>query len=255
MQSNEVLQSKKRTLYLALCCFFLTNALIAEIIGTKLFSLEATLGLPAANLMLLEGWPMSFNMTAGVVLWPFVFILTDIINEYFGKDGVKKISYLTAGCILYAFLMIWVAIQLAPSPQWLQINGQDSTGFDINHAYSLILGQGLNIIIGSLFAFLVGQLLDAYLFQYIRKKTGERYIWLRATGSTLISQWIDSFLVLFIAFYFMPDASQKWSLSLLFSVGIINYIYKVAVAILLTPLIYVAHALIDRYLGINKKNA
>lgn len=242
---------KKQHLYIILCAFFLTNALIAEMIGTKLFSLEATLGLSPANIQLFENFPLSFNMTAGVVLWPFVFILTDILNEYFGKEGVKKISYITAALISYAFFMIWIAINLSPSDFWININSKDGTGnlFNIDYAFSTILGQGLNIIVGSLVAFLVGQLLDAYLFEVIKKKTGDKYLWLRSTGSTFISQLVDSFVVLFIAFYFMPSPDKRWSLALVFSVGIINYTYKLVMAILLTPLIYVAHYFIDKYLG------
>ncbi len=248
---EKIQEGKKHHLYIILCAFFLTNALIAEMIGTKLFSVEATLGLPPANINLFEDFPMSFNMTAGVVLWPFVFIITDVINEYFGKEGVKKISYITAGLISYAFFMIWIAIHLSPSTFWMEINGKDLSGnaFNVDYAFSTILGQGLNIIVGSLFAFLVGQILDAYLFEFIKKKTGDKYLWLRSTGSTFISQLIDSFLVLLVAFYFMPAPDKKWSLALVFSVGIINYIYKLVMAVLLTPLIYVAHSVIDKYLG------
>lgn len=247
-------ESRKQHLYIILCAFFLTNAILAEMIGTKLFSVEATLGLPPSDIMLFEDMPLSFNMTAGVVLWPFVFILTDIINEYFGKEGVKKISYITTGLIAYAFFMIWIAIRLSPSAYWLEVNSKDGSGnaFNIDYAFSAILGQGMNIIIASLFSFLVGQILDAYLFAYIKKKTGDKYLWLRSTGSTFISQWIDSFLVLFLAFYFLPVPEKKWSLNLVLSVGIINYIYKLTMAVLLTPLIYVAHVLIDRYLGVKK---
>jgi len=255
METNQFIsQDKKQHLYIILSAFFLTNALIAEMIGTKLFSVEGTLGLPPAAISLFEDFPLSFNMTAGVVLWPFVFIITDIINEYFGKEGVKKISYITAGLISYAFFMIWIAIQLAPSTYWMEINNKDSVGnfFNVNYAFSAILGQGLNIIIASLFAFLVGQILDAYLFEYIKGKTGDKYLWLRSTGSTFFSQLIDSFLVLFVAFYLLPAPEKKWSMALVLSVGIINYIYKVTMAVLLTPLIYMAHTLIDRYLGVKK---
>ena len=75
--------------------------------------------------------------------------------------------------------------------------------------------------------------------------TGSKYIWLRATGSTLFSQLVDSFVVLGIAFYIFGN----WSLSLVFSVGVINYLYKGFVAIVMTPLLYVAHYIIDGYLG------
>lgn len=243
-----VIPAGRRTkLFIFLSGLFLTNALIAEIIGTKIFSLEKLLSLPAAQIPLPGSAPLDFNLTAGVVIWPVVFILTDVINEYFGQKGVKRISFLTAGFIAYSFVIIWAVTQLPPAQFWLDINGQTPDGqpFDINYAFSSIFLQGLGIIIGSLTAFLVGQLLDAYVFATIRKITGEGKIWLRATGSTLVSQLIDSVVVLFIAFYLFGN----WSFEQVVSVAIINYIYKFVVAIVLTPLLYVAHYFIDDYLA------
>ena len=241
---------KKNRLFIILSGIFLTNAIVAEIIGVKIFSGEATLGLNPAHISLF-GSTLDFNLTAGAIIWPFVFITTDIINEYFGKEGVKRISVLTACLISYAFLIIAVATLLPPADFWLGINSTDDHGspFNINFAFKTIFRQGLGIIIGSLTAFLIGQFLDVYVFHQLRKLTGHKLIWLRSTGSTLVSQLIDSFVVLFIAFYFFGN----WSLSQVLSVGIINYIYKFSVAILLTPLIYLAHYIIDNYLG--KKNS
>jgi uncharacterized integral membrane protein (TIGR00697 family) len=112
-------------------------------------------------------------------------------------------------------------------------------------AYENIFGQGLWIIIGSLVAFLVGQIIDVSVFHYVKKKTGDKYLWLRSTGSTLVSQFIDSFVVLLIAFYI----GAGWDLKLVIGIGIVNYIYKLTVAVLLTPLLYGVHAVIDAYLG------
>ncbi len=75
---------------------------------------------------------------------------------------------------------------------------------DMDKAYGQILGQGSMIIIASLTAFLLGQLVDVFTFHKIKKVTGEGKIWLRATGSTLVSQLIDSFVVLFCAFHLFP---------------------------------------------------
>ena len=97
-------------------------------------------------------------------------------------------------------------------------------------------------------AFLIAQLLDASVFHWLRKLTGNKKIWLRATGSTLVSQLIDSFVVLFIAFFLFGN----WSFNQVLSVAIINYIYKFTVAVVLTPLLYVAHYFIDNYLGLSK---
>jgi queuosine precursor transporter len=237
---------KRNGLFIILCAIFLTNALVAEMIGVKIFSAEALLGVQPAHLNIL-GFTLDFNLTAGVVLWPFVFITTDIINEYFGKEGVKRISYLTAALIAYAFIVIYLTTILPPADFWIDINKTDNAGnsFNINYAFQTIFRQGLGIILGSLTAFLIGQLLDVFVFHALRRVTGSKMLWLRATGSTLVSQLIDSFVVLFIAFFVFGN----WSMEQVLSVGVINYIYKFGIAIALTPLVYLAHFLIDRYLG------
>lgn len=236
------LERKKQNLFIILSGFFLTNALVAEMVGTKIFSAESLLGLPPAQLNLF-GYILDFNLTAGVVIWPFVFVTTDIINEYFGKEGVKKISFLTAGLIAFAFFIIGLATLLPPAPFWVELYKEE--GLNINEAFGIIFRQGLGIIIGSLTAFLIGQLLDVFVFHRLRRLTGPRMIWLRATGSTLFSQLIDSFVVLFIAFYIFG----KWNLTQVASVGLVNYFFKFFAAIAMTPLVYLGHYLIDRYLG------
>ena len=243
----QFIKDKKTNLFIVLSGIFLTNALVAELIGAKIFSLENTLGFAPAQIPLLNGNVLDFNLTAGVVLWPVVFITTDIINEYFGKQGVRKISYLTVAFISYTFFVVFIATKLQPAQFWLDVNNTDAQGkpFDINYSFAKVYTQGLGIIFASIIAFLIAQFLDVFVFHKLRHITGKKMIWLRATGSTLISQLIDSFVVLGVAFYLLGD----WSLSQVISVGIINYIYKFAIAIILTPLLYVAHNLIDRYLG------
>lgn len=244
---NQLEQSRKTNLFIILGSIFLTNAILAEIIGVKIFSAEKTLGIDPVNWNFFDEYVLDFNLTAGVVIWPIVFITTDIINEYFGKKGVRKISFITAGLIAYIFVIISIVTVLVPADFWLEVNAQTPTGekFDIDYAFNSIFRQGLGIIIGSLTAFLLGQLIDVFVFQKLRKITGSKMIWLRATGSTLVSQFIDSFVVLGIAFYVFGN----WSLSQIIAVGLINYAYKFSVAILLTPLLYVGHIAIDRYLG------
>ena len=184
------------------------------------------------------------NQTAGALNWPFVFITSDIINEYFGTKGVKKISFLTAGFIAYSFVIIYGATLLTPAQFWIDVNKGDNN-FDINYAFAKIFRQGLGIITGSLSAFLISQILDAYVFHSIRKVTGHKKIWLRATGSTLVSQLIDSFVVIGIAFVVFGN----WTIDQWISTSLNNYLYKFFSAILMTPLIYLAHNLIDGYLG------
>jgi uncharacterized integral membrane protein (TIGR00697 family) len=244
---TEPQHSRKTNLFVLLAALFLTNAILAEIIGVKIFSGEKTLGFDPVQWTFFGEFVLDFNLTAGAVIWPIVFITTDLINEYFGKKGVQKISFITAGLIAYVFVVISLVTALAPADFWLEVNASqpDGSAFDINYAFNTIFRQGLGIIIGSLTAFLLGQLIDVYVFQKLRAVTGPKMIWLRATGSTLVSQFIDSFVVLGIAFYVFGN----WSLPQIAAVGLINYVYKFTVALALTPVLYAAHGAIDRYLG------
>ncbi|HEX8314257.1 MAG TPA: queuosine precursor transporter [Flavisolibacter sp.] len=251
---NNIINNKATRLFIILGGFFITNALIAEVIGTKIFSLEKTLGIRPADFRFF-GESFSFNLTAGVLLWPVVFIMTDVINEYYGPKGVKFLSILTIGLIAFSFVAFLGATSLTPADFWATNNYKGVP--DSNAAFSGIFGQSQAIIIASLIAFLIGQLLDVFIFHKIKKMTGEKNIWLRATGSTLVSQFIDSFVVLFIAFYVAPrlsdhsrpGASQPWSFSLVMAICLGNYIYKFLVAVVLTPVIYLAHGWIENYLG------
>ena len=246
-----IIHHRPTRLFLVLAGFFITNALIAEFIGVKIFSLESTLGWKPAEILLF-GEKYSFNLTCGVLLWPVVFVMTDIINEYYGRKGVKFLSWLTIGLIAFGFIMVFGAIQTTPNTWWVTSN-QEIGVENMNVAFNGIYGQGLGIIIASMTAFLVAQLVDVLVFHRIKRATGEKNIWLRATGSTVISQLIDSFVVLMIAFYFypkwVPGQGSPWPFDQIIAICIVNYIYKFIMALLLTPVIYLVHNRIERYLG------
>jgi uncharacterized integral membrane protein (TIGR00697 family) len=140
-----------------------------------------------------------------------------------------------------------MAMELPPVGWWANLEDESGGVYNMDVAFNRILGQGQRIIVGSLTAFLLGQLVDVFIFQKLRRATGNRWLWVRATGSTVVSQLVDSFVVLFIAFYGVFATDQ------IVAIGITNYIYKFSVAILLTPVIYLGHYLIDNYLG--KRNA
>ena len=250
MALQALLSSRPFKLFVVLAGFFVTNAVVAEFIGIKIFSLETTLGLSPTKFSILGVEGLGFDLTAGVLLWPVIFVMTDIINEYYGMRSVRLLSYLTIGLVGYAFVMVYGAIELVPNDWWRTVSGtlvQDEHLHvaDMDLAFRRIFGQGLWIIIGSMVAFLVGQLVDVSVFHRIKKITGEQKVWLRATGSTSVSQFIDSYVVLLVAFYIGSD----WELTRVLAIGTVNYVYKFAVALLLTPVIYAAHYGIDRYLG------
>ncbi len=236
-----MIKGKETKLLLFLTAFFVANALVAEFIGIKIFSVERTLGLTPLNFSIFGFENLSLNMSAGIINWPLVFIMTDLVNEYYGYNGVKTLTRLAILFIAYAFGIVYLAIYVVPADIW------KNSIIDLNVAFQFIFGQSLWNIFASLTAFAVSQWLDVLVFHYIRKKTGESKLWLRATGSTVLSQIIDSFIVTFILFYLNPNFHLSFLQVL--ALGIVGYSYKFVVAILTTPILYISHAIIERYLG------
>lgn len=209
--------TKKEILFLILSGFFVANAIIGEMIGGKLIQIGP------------------FTMSIGIIPWPVVFLTTDLINEYFGKKGVRTITFITAGLIVYAFIILFAGMSIN-SASFSPVN---------NEQFNAVFGQSMWIIVGSLTAFLLSQLVDVGVFWMVRNRTGHRMIWLRATGSTVISQLIDTFVVSGIAF-FLPG---KLTLAEYLNVAFTGYVFKFMVALAVTPLIYAGHAAVHRFLG------
>lgn len=230
------MKTKKEKLFLFLATFFVANAIIAEIIGGKLI----VLGDPSFSFLLNFGFFETqvgpFILSVGVFPWPIVFLSTDLINEYFGKRGVRQITNIAVFLILYIFVIIFLTM-IPHAAEGISPVSDES--------YRQVLSQSMWIIVGSIVAFVVSQMVDVMVFHIFRRKTSGKMLWVRATGSTIVSQFIDSIIILGIAFY-LPG---KITFSQFLGFAITNYSYKLLIAILLTPLIYLGHGLIDRYLG------
>ena len=216
------IQSRRDVVYLALAGFFVTNAILGELTGGKLFTLGP------------------FTLSIGVIPWPVVFIATDLINEYFGREGVKRLTFMTIALIVYAFIVLFFAIQVPAASFSPVTDGQ----------FYAVFGQSLWIIVGSVTAFAVSQLIDVGVFWLVRHRTGRRFLWMRATGSTVVSQLIDSIIIIGIAFW-LPG---KVKTAEFLTVAASNYSFKLIVALGITPLLYAGHAAIDRFLGTEEAN-
>jgi uncharacterized integral membrane protein (TIGR00697 family) len=217
---------RRQLLFLVLAGFFVGNALLAELIGGKLFQVPTR-------------WHV-FTLSVGIVLWPLVFIFTDIVNEYFGRRGVRQLSFLAAGIITWAYVALWLT-QLVPAADFSPVDDK---------SFSRVFLQSQWIIVGSIIAFLLAQLIDVTVFWLIRRQTGHRLLWLRATGSTVVSQLIDTFVVQFVGLY-LPWrlGGQGIDFPTFLNSASSGYLFKIGVAILITPLLYLVHVVIDRYLG------
>ena len=210
-------QSKKDTVYVVLAGIFITNAVLAELIGGKLIHVGSAV------------------MSIGILPWPIVFVTTDLINEYFGEKGVRKLSLITASLIAYTFVVLYLAMQIPA------VNGEKLVS---DEQFNGVFGQSMWIIVGSITAFLVSQLIDVSIFHFVKNRTGNKMIWLRSTGSTVISQLFDSFIVLGIAFWMTGKMDTPTFIVSAFT----GYFVKLIIAICLTPLIYLGHSLIEKYI-------
>lgn len=213
---------RKDLVFIILAGFFVTNAIVAELIGGKVVQF---FGL--------------FYQSIGIILWPVVFLLTDLINEHYGKSGVRKLTYVTVGLIVYTFVIITVARQIPAVVS-------DETVQD--REFNIVFGPSQWIIMGSILAFFVSQLVDVYVFWVFRNRTGGKLIWLRATGSTVVSQLIDTFIVQYVAFV-LPG---KWQMSEYMVNASWGYLFKLLVALALIPLIYAGHWAINKFLEKDK---
>lgn len=229
---------KRTRLLLILTGIFITCAITAELISSKLFT--ANVELFGLNLG-------SYVSIVGILPWPVVFLTTDTMNEFYGPKIVRSVSFITCFMILLCFIIVYFAMlpkAFVPSPPDPMPPGW-KPGVANDDQFNTVFGQSRWIIAGSISAFLTSQLVDSFIFWFVRKRTGGKYIWLRSTGSTIISQLIDTFVVLFIAFV-IPGI---FSMQQFWEVGLTNYVFKLMIAVCLTPLIYLMHFLVKKYLG------
>ncbi|THF48808.1 VUT family protein [Flavobacterium supellecticarium] len=211
-------KTKRDLVYIILAGIFIANAVVAELTGGKLIQIGP------------------FIMSIGIIPWPVVFITTDLINEHFGRDGVKKLSFITAGLIAYCLLILFIAIQI-PAAKGISTVSDEQ--------FKAVFGQGIWIMIASIIAFLISQLIDVSIFWFLRNKTGKKMIWLRSTGSTVISQLFDSFIISGIAFWM----TGKITTAEYINMATTGYTFKLIIAICLTPMIYLGHYIIEKYLS------
>lgn len=223
--------SRPQKLFVVCASIFITALVIAEATASKLFT---AFELPFTMHILGEQFDQVI-MTAGVIAFPITFIITDLLNEYFGKAGIRFVTVLGMVMVIFEFIILQIvmAVPTAPNPP---VPGE---------AFDAVFGASSWIIIGSLTAYLIGQLADITLFHWLRGLTGGKHLWLRATGSTFGSQFIDTFIVLFIAFY-LPGVM---TIQTVLAITLFNYLYKFIIAVGITPIIYAAHWVMDRYLG------
>lgn len=213
-------------LFVVLVGVFVTSLVVGDIIGVKLF--EVHLG------------PMTAVMSAGMLPFPVTFLLTDILNEFYGKKAARFVTWVGFAMALFAFAIIALSVQVP----WAPVTRTEGFSGTVEGSFNNVFGGSQRILFASMVAYLVGQFCDISIFNQLKKMSANRLLWLRATGSTVVSQLIDTVVVQFVAW------SGVLSPSAIAHLIYTSYAVKLLVAVGLTPLVYAGHALVQRHLGL-----
>ncbi len=211
---------RKQRVFIFLTAFFVAALITGDFVGGKFFVLFGR------------------NFSAGIIPFPLTFVLTDVVNEFYGTHGARRLTYAGLVAAIFVWTVINIALALPTSP--------DSPIPDA--VFRGAFGTSSRLYVASLTAYIIGQLLDISIFQVLRRVTGHRLLWLRSTGSTVLSQIVDS---LSVSFVFLVGTKPVG-----FIVGNAanNYVGKLVMAVLLTPLIYLGHGFFRRVFAIPEKD-
>lgn len=223
--------SSSHKLFVVLAAIFVSCLLLGDVIGGKTITT-----------------PMG-PISVGIIPFPVTFLLTDVVNDFYGRRGARFITFLGFGMALLAYVILQVGT-------WLPVH--TSTYFTQDE-FSKIFGGSAQLFVASMIAYLIGQFLDIQVFQFWKALTQSKHLWLRATGSTLLSQIVDTVVINVIfwgwtaasdpsSFLGKMDPGSRWSW--VFAKVLREYLIKLVVAVLLTPVIYAIHELVVRVLKI-----
>jgi queuosine precursor transporter len=221
-------------LYLWLGGVFITCLLLANILGVKLFAYQFTL----------LGWDIPVEHTVGMLPFPITFLLTDLLNEYYGKKAARRVTWIAFAMAGLAFVLISVARAM---PIKTGIPGTATSD-----AFENIFGSASFMYIASMLAFLLGSMLDIFVFGVFKRLTAGKLVWLRATGSTVISQLFDSFVITFLFFIALAPlaGNEPAPAEFVVKTALTGYILKFCIAIALTPAIYLGRWIIRTQFGL-----
>jgi uncharacterized integral membrane protein (TIGR00697 family) len=203
---------RKQRTFVIIAALFVAAVITGDFIGGKFFVV------------------FGHTFSAGIIPFPLTFVLTDVVNEFYGTHGARRLTYAGLSAAVFVWAVITLALHLPTSPESPIPDAVFRGAF----------GTSARLYVASLTAYMIGQLLDITIFHAVRRLTGHRFIWLRATGSTVLSQIVDSVTVSLV---FLVGSKP---LDFIFTNAAHNYLGKLGMAILLTPLIYAGHALFMR---------
>ena len=216
----------RQKVFLVLAALQVTSLIVANMIGVKLFSIDVA--------------GIDVEHTAGMLPFPITFLLTDLLNEFYGKKAARMIAWVAFGMALFAFILVSVA-RLLPI-----LEGIPGTADE--RSFETVFGGSAIMTLCSIVAFLFGSLLDIGVFGFFKRITGGKMVWLRATGSTVVSQLFDSFVITILYFQVAQGliGGEVASIDFVLRTALTGYILKFVIAVVLTPAMYGGRAFIRR---------
>ncbi|MBP6630242.1 MAG: queuosine precursor transporter [Kofleriaceae bacterium] len=216
-------------LFVTLVGVSLTCLLVGNLTGGKVTTIH----------LLGRDWPFS----VGQLAFPLTFVLTDIFNEFYGRRTARQVTYLMAAMVGFTLLLVSAAGAMPfapPPPDWKGVTPD---------AFTRVFTSATRIQLASMVAFLLASLLDITVFFVIKKATGGRLLWLRATGSTVVSQGVDTVVITWLAFAGLMPGAAIWNMILT------GYLIKLVWAVAMTPVIYGVHEVLERVFKIEPVRA
>jgi len=217
---------------------FVVVLVLTNIIGVKLF-----LAFPEA---IPEGFfGEAITLTTGLITYPLTFLLTDVVCEVYGRKRANLMVVTGFVMSLVSLVFIQIALVLPGSPVWPSGNPNYDSIATMQQAFDSVFTLPGVLIFGSMSAYLVAQLMDVRLFHFWKRLTQGRHLWLRNNASTMISQLVDTIIVnsIFLGF----GLGLPWGI--VGEIIVANYVFKVLIAALDTPLIYLGVAVVRRVIG------
>lgn len=217
-------------IYLVLAAIFVVTLVLTNVIGIKLFRAP---------------FNPEFALTTGILTYPVTFLVTDLVSEIYGKRRADFMVVLGFGMSMLMLAIVQLALAVPPHPYWVPPANAyfpDVQGYQ--RAFESVFALNGVLLFGSMLAYLSAQLCDNWLFHFWKRLTNGRHLWLRNNGSTIISQLVDTAVVNSILFYVGFGMAFWDGVAIMATI----YVYKVALAVLDTPLIYLGVWAIKRAL-------
>lgn len=213
-------------LFLTLTAVFTTSLVVGDLIGGKL------MGVPLLGQVR--------YLSVGFIPFPITFLLTDLLNEFYGRRAARTVTWVGFGMACFTLAVVQLAVAAPWHPDTLQPGWPGLTP----NTFDAVFASGTRILLASMTAYVVAQLIDIAVFHRLKSLTGGKLLWVRATGSTVLSQLIDTLIIQSLVWNTTLDVPRLTNLI------VTSWVGKVLIAVLLTPLIYAGHALVQRVLRI-----